>query len=719
MRFKFASGREGRALPRFFWIPGPALCGVLLSVAPAAAAAPGATPSPGPAPATSAPASPTSAAPGGTSAPPAPEAPAAVAPTSEAAEAKPPSAAPDATNGELGLRAYEAGLAARKLAPTAPLSAARLREELAGVELRVSQGRIGEAIAQAAALVESPRFTPFRESPEGRGLRFALGDALGRAGAYPEARAILVPLLAGGDVEARRAARALVDFGLDSGDPAPFIAPLEPVAAKFPEELRGDIAYAQGRAHEKAARFPEALAALSGVSPRSRYWAQSVYLSGLIEAERGRLKEAENLFCKVADAKQTPKEAPVFGGASFFEVRDLARLGLGRVAHESYRFDDAQYYYYLVPRDSTHLTESLYEAATTRYEAGDYEGAREYLDELAAQKARHAYEDERYILDAYVDLSTCHFEAAEKKLAAFHAKYEPVLAATKRIKGDPAALGRLIGALQQGGDPALANLGVDQESARAMGVLLRLDPGYAARQKRLILIERELAALDQVERDLNGARTLLAQGAGGAKGDAALRPQVKSLTGTEADQRARFESQRAELRRLLREAEASGKVPRAELEAIRRDLEALELRARGAERAADAVAGVAAVGSEGTDLGASLASDVEKQAQLRRAAEAARAQLERELGESAQAALGRLELRLTRLIHRARLGRIETVLGRKRALEVEIEALSQGFLPATLVDSLDVARYLRDDEEYWPDDGEDWADEYVGGEGLR
>lgn len=65
------------------------------------------------------------------------------------------------------------------------------------------------------------------------------------------------------------------------------------------------------------------------------------------------------------------------------------------------------------------------------------------------------------------------------------------------------------------------------------------------------------------------------------------------------------------------------------------------------------------------------------------------------------------------------MGRIELVLGKKRALEVEIEALSQGLLPPSMVDSLDVARYLRDDEEYWPDDGEDWADEYVGGEGLR
>jgi hypothetical protein len=71
------------------------------------------------------------------------------------------------------------------------------------------------------------------------------------------------------------------------------------------------------------------------------------------------------------------------------------------------------------------------------------------------------------------------------------------------------------------------------------------------------------------------------------------------------------------------------------------------------------------------------------------------------------------------LLRRARLGRIETVLGRKRALELEVEALSQGLLPQAAIDSLDAARFLGDDEEYWPFDGEDWADEYVGGEGLR
>ena len=95
------------------------------------------------------------------------------------------------------------------------------------------------------------------------------------------------------------------------------------------------------------------------------------------------------------------------------------------------------------------------------------------------------------------------------------------------------------------------------------------------------------------------------------------------------------------------------------------------------------------------------------------------ADLERRRDGLARDALGRLERRLARLVRRARAGRIETVLGRKHALEAEVEALSRGFLPQGAVDSLDAARYLSDDEEYWPFDGEDWEDEYIGGEGLR
>ena len=43
----------------------------------------------------------------------------------------------------------------------------------------------------------------------------------------------------------------------------------------------------------------------------------------------------------------------------------------------------------------------------------------------------------------------------------------------------------------------------------------------------------------------------------------------------------------------------------------------------------------------------------------------------------------------------------------------QIEALSQGLLPQTIVDSLDAQRYLQQHEEFWPFEGEEtWLDSF-------
>lgn len=131
---------------------------------------------------------------------------------------------------------------------------------------------------------------------------------------------------------------------------------------------------------------------------------------------------------------------------------------------------------------------------------------------------------------------------------------------------------------------------------------------------------------------------------------------------------------------------------------------------------APGAAGVAAEPGAGTDLPDLLRADASLGAEM----QARIAKDRKELADSetalARDALHRLDMRLSRLLRRARLGRIESVLGRKRALEVEVEAIRLGYLPRDAVDSLEAARYLEDNEEYWPFEGDDWPDEYVGGE---
>ncbi|MFO0571958.1 MAG: hypothetical protein U0263_40415 [Polyangiaceae bacterium] len=640
------------------------------------------------------------------------------APAAETSEPAPPAVEPSSgkpdTRAE-GMKAYQKALEKRKLAATAPLSRQRLRDELGPIEEKIADGRRDEAIGDLVYLIEQPRFEPFATSEEGRAALFLLGDSLGRAGAYEPARGYLLRLIGGDPKETnyRRAARTLVELGLESDQLEVFLKDLEKVPSSAPEELRGDIAYLKGRALERKKDRDGALAAYAAVSPKSRFWAQATYLSGVIEVERGQLKKGENLFCKVADPKLTPPKAPLFGGSDFFRVRDLARLGLGRVAHEQYRFDDARYYYYLVPRDSDRLPEALYEAATTRYEKKDYEQARELMDELRLLKLNHPYEDEAWVLDAYLDMATCKFFRADAKLREFLKRYDPVRDAARRIVKDDTAVKRMVETVREGSDPAAANLGVEAGVARTLGALLRVDSGYGTASRRLGQLDVQLSGLRGAMGDLDEAARKLAT-------PKEVRPQAAGPIGDSIpDKIERIDAQIAEVRRLMREAERSSSASKTALDDLKKQLEALELRARAGRARITPAASAALKATTDVDLMAVIQKDRERATQLYADASKTREKVEAQQIALAKDALVRLDRRLSRLLRRARLGRIETVLGEKRSLEVEIEALSQGLLPQTIVDSLKAERWLSDDEEYWPFDGEDWEDEYVGGEGLR
>jgi len=78
------------------------------------------------------------------------------------------------------------------------------------------------------------------------------------------------------------------------------------------EEVRGEIAYMNGRAQEAAGKPDAALAAYATVTQRCRFWAQATYLSGLLQVEKGNAPEGETLLCKVADPKRSATTTPFF-----------------------------------------------------------------------------------------------------------------------------------------------------------------------------------------------------------------------------------------------------------------------------------------------------------------------------------------------------------------------------------------------------------------------
>lgn len=633
---------------------------------------------------------------------------------SAAATASAPTAEPS-TRGD-GMAAYHATLEQRRLGATQALRLSDVADRLAEGEDLLRTGRVDESISRLTEMVESPQFQPFAENEEGRAAIFALGDALATAGIYESARGYLRRCITakgawdGVAAYARRAVRRLVEIAIESDKLKEGLSDVLAVPASAPEETRGEVSYLTGRAKEADHDPDAALAAYAQVTQRSRFWAQATYLQGLLQVEKGKYKEGEDLFCKVADPKRTAATTPVFADERFFAVRDLARLALGRVAHEQFRFDDSRYYYYLVPRDSDRLAEALYEAATSRYEKKDYEGARELLDDLKALQIHHPYEDEAWILDAYVDLAQCKFPEADQKLLKFLALYEPVRDTARKVQADDRAMGALLAAARSGSDAGNADIGASAspEASRAIAALVRIDPTYGAIARRRAVLDHEASGLTLAQKTVGDMQQALATN-GGVRPSIDDKPKPEELA---ADARAAIDG----VRHALDDLDAAH-APAAQTDPLRQELAALEAQVKAASSSGSATNADAA--ASGKDLPDLLRNDASGTVSLAQAVDAARADLDRAETMLAKDALRRVDLRLSRLLRRARLGRIESVLGRKRALEVEIEAINNGILPASALDSLDAARFLKDGEEYWPFEGDDWPDEFVGGEGLK
>jgi hypothetical protein len=240
---------------------------------------------------------------------------------------------------------------------------------------------------------------------------------------------------------------------------------------------------------------------------------------------------------------------------------------------------------------------------------------------------------------------------------------------------------------------------------RTIAALVRIDTAYDHVQRRRAVLERESSGLVYAIGAIGDMQRTLSTNGG-------VRPSAE--LGSDDARRAREARDAIDgVEHQLADLEAA-RAPAAEIAPLRQQLS--ELKARLAQGGGAGASGAGGDLPAGADLPDLLRADATRGVELQARIAVAR----RELGDAetalAKDALHRLDLRLSRLLRRARLGRIESILGRKRALEVEVEAIRLGFLPQDAVDALDAARFLEDNEEYWPFEGDDWPDEYIGSE---
>src|SRR6185503_8871737 len=128
-----------------------------------------------------------------------------------------------------------------------------------------------------------------------------------------------------------------------------------------------------------------------------------------------------------------------------------------------------------------------------------------------------------------------------------------------------------------------------------------------------------------------------------------------------------------------------------------------------ADRAAEAVTTQASPG-----IRPMIERDIGDARRLDKASHALLDKLEQAGDRLAQQMVDKLYADTRRVLDKAKLGKVDAIIGQKRKLDIEVQDLAAGRFPEELIGKMWNASMIGDDEEYWPWQGEFWADEYEG-----
>lgn len=628
------------------------------------------------------------------------------------------------------LAAYFQALTADKLIDVESGNLTTLRAELSTAEGLLRAGAALEAAVALFAIVESPRYAAFGDFVELQNAEYDLALALLKSGSYGAALTALERVLGRGPSALYwgPAHRRAVDLALETREHAGVLARLEASASQdpIPVSAAGERAYLRGRIAYDAGKLDEADAALQTITKKSRLYSSSMYLRGVIAARQGKYRNSAAAMCEIAGTPDDDKFSFVVD-ERYFTIKDLARLGLGRLAHEQSEFDDAYYHYFQIPEDSTYLSEALFEAAWSMYQKRELATARDLVAEMLRSFPTAPMWPEASLLAGYVELADCKFDDSQAWYDKLVVKLDPIVAEMDRVRKDPAARRRLVAsALTRWREQKkLGTVGGAKEGSQVardvddeLVSLLRLDPSFV-----------------RLADAITGAQRLVGEAARGTQLWQGVTRQVqtakvgKITAGTSSEEDALTDATAV--------AQEYGRLAEAAERAL---AELARARRAGVISTADAAA-------EDKRLTELLAKIRDKRAEARRAADAAAAALpdgatasikpllERDVAEARRldrsssdlvdrllAASDELSLRMIerlykdtrRVLDKARLGKVDAVIGQKRKLDIQVQDLASGRFPAELIGRLWNAGQIGDDEEVWPMEGEYWADEYEG-----
>jgi len=623
---------------------------------------------------------------------------------------------------------YFKALEAMKLIDVESGNVSTLRRELQTAETLLRDGAYANAAVALYAIVKSPRYGSFTDFVEYQNAEYDLGVALARAGSYGAALDALEVVLRRGPGAPYYgpAHRRAVDIAIETRDHAGVLARLEAIKSPdntpLPVSAAGERAYLRGRAAYDAGKLADAEGELVTISKKSRMYSSAVYLRGVIRARRGELKDSAEAMCEVAATPDNDKFTFVVDDR-YFTVKDLARLGLGRIAHEQGEYDDAYYHYFQIPDDSIYLSDALFEASWSMYQKRELATARDLVKEFLDTFPSSPNWAEASLLAGYVELADCKFDESQKWYDHLVAKLQPIVDEIDKVRKDRGLRDQLFStAMSRYRESKYAGKQVDKDkpttSIDQVQALLRLDP-------RFIRLNDAITGLHQLARSApNTVRAWQNLGTQFAE------TKVSKVSGSrtlEQEELADANAVVEDLRRLRDQVAAS----KAELLRGRREnllpkdvadeednrLDALARKVAEAERKA---VGVADAAAEAVSKQASggirplIQADIAEARRLDKASHALADKLQAAGDKLAQQSIDKLYEDVRHVLDKAKLGKIDAIIGQKRKLDIEVQDLAAGRFPEELIGRLWNASMIGDDEEFWPWQGEYWADEYEG-----
>ncbi|HEX3761351.1 MAG TPA: hypothetical protein VHW23_21795 [Kofleriaceae bacterium] len=625
---------------------------------------------------------------------------------------------------------YLSALAAVKLVDTESGTLDTLRRELGTAELLLRDGAYGNAAVALYAIVKSPRYAAFTEFVEYQNAEYDLGVALARAGSYGAALDALEAVLRRGPASPYwgPAHRRAVDVAIETRDHAGVLARLEAIKTSdpIPPSAAGERSYLRGRAAYDAGKLADAEGELVLISKQSRLYSSAVYLRGVIRARQGKYRDSAEAMCEVAGTQDSDKVTFVVDDR-YFTIKDLARLGLGRIAHEQGEYDDAYYHYFQIPEDSAYLPDALFEASWSMYQKRELATARDLVHEFLATFPSSPLWPEASLLAGYIELADCKFDPSQKWYDELTAKLQPIVDEIDRVRKDPELrkqlfaravtrfhevkdTGELAGSKA---DKLPATTGMDQLVA-----LLRLDPRFLRLNDAITGMREQATTSAAVVRQWQQLARQVAETRVAAISTTKTleQEQLADANAVVEDLRrlvAQIQDERSQLARARREgviATGDAAEQDARLDKLLDRTRAAEQRAvAAADRAADAAVTQAAPGIKPL-----IQADITDARRLDKAAHALLDKLGQAGDKLAQQAVERLYTDARRVLDKAKLGKVDAIIGQKRKLDIEVQDLAAGRFPEELIGRMWNASMIGDDEEYWPWQGEYWADEYEG-----